>query len=163
MRSRHGHFRGDKPGADDKSARCAFSAESQWIFVCGSRPGGRKKKNDRGEPSGPCVTSAVSLRLFLRRSRLATRNANQPAKKLHNAAPYCATLLGYLRGGIFPLRRNGDQRRRNSWATPRLQLRRLCFRPAGVKISSGTKTDHGEPIWPRATLAVSPWLFLCRP
>ena len=59
-------------------------------------------------------------------------------------------------------RRTANEGRRNSWATMLLRQSRLCFRPAGVEISSGAKTDHGEPIRPRATLAVSPWLFLRR-
>ena len=41
-----------------------------------------------------------------------------------------------------------------------LRQRRLCFRPAVVVLSSGAKTDHGEPMRTRATLAVSPWLFI---
>ena len=36
------------------------------------------------------------------------------------------------------------------------------FRPAGLEISSGAKTGHGEPIGPRATASVSPWSFLRR-
>ena len=79
--------------------------------------------------------------------------------KLLNAAPFCATLLGYL-SGLFPLRRSGVQGRRNSRATMLLQLTRLCFRPAVVDLSSGGKTGHGEPMRPRATLAVSLWFFI---
>ena len=45
-------------------------------------------------------------------------------------------------------------------ATTPLRQRRLCFRPAVVVLSSGAKTDHGEPMRTRATLAVSPWLFI---
>ena len=41
-----------------------------------------------------------------------------------------------------------------------LRQRRLCFRPAVVVLSSGAKTDHGEPMRTRATLPVSPWLFI---
>ena len=41
-----------------------------------------------------------------------------------------------------------------------LRQRRLCFRPAVVVLSSGAKTDHSEPMRTRATLAVSPWLFI---
>ena len=37
--------------------------------------------------------------------------------KLPNAAPLWPSLLGNLRGGLSPLRRNGDQRRRKCWAT----------------------------------------------
>ena len=68
---------------------------------------------------------------------------------------------GNLRGGIFPLRRNGGQGRGNRWASMLLQQSRLCFRPAGVDLPSGAETDHGEPARPRAALAVSPWFF-CR-
>ena len=82
--------------------------------------------------------------------------------KLLNAAPFCANLSpGNLRGGIFPLRRNGGQGRGNRWASMLLQQSRLCFRPAGVDLPSGAETDHGEPARPRAALAVSPWFF-CR-
>ena len=80
--------------------------------------------------------------------------------KLLNAAPPWAALLGNLRGGIFPLRRPANEGRGNSWATMLLQQSRACFRPAGVEISSGARTDHGEPTRSQATLAVSPWLFL---
>ena len=45
-------------------------------------------------------------------------------------------------------------------ATMPLRQRRLCFRPAVVVLWSGAKTDHGEPMRTRATLAVSPWLFI---
>ena len=41
-----------------------------------------------------------------------------------------------------------------------LRQRRLCFRPAVVVLSSGAKTDHSELMRTRATLAVSPWLFI---
>ena len=37
--------------------------------------------------------------------------------------------------------------------------RRWYRPPAGARVSSGAKTDHGEPMRPRATLAVSPWFF----
>ena len=40
---------------------------------------------------------------------------------------------------IFPLRRSGDYGRRNSRATMLLRRRWLCFRPAGVDLSSGEK------------------------
>ena len=41
-----------------------------------------------------------------------------------------------------------------------LRQRRPCVRPAVVVLSSGAKTDHSEPMRTRATLAVSPWLFI---
>ena len=43
-----------------------------------------------------------------------------------------------------------------------LRQSRLCFRPAVVGLSNGAKTDHGEPMRPRATSAASPWLFIRR-
>ena len=43
-----------------------------------------------------------------------------------------------------------------------LRQSRLCFRPAVVGLSNGAKTDRGERMGPRATLAVSPWLFIRR-
>ena len=62
----------------------------------------------------------------------------------------------------FLTQADGDQGRRNSWAAIMLQQIRLCFLPAGVDLSIGERTDHGEAIRPRATPAVSPWLFLRR-
>ena len=96
------------------------------------------ERTDHGEPIRPRVTSAVSPWLFLRRMTARTERKRTSAKLL-NAAPLCATLNGYFRGGIFPLRRTGDQARRNSWATLLFQRSPFCFRPARVDQSSGTK------------------------
>ena len=148
-------------GADEKPERCAIWAGSPWVTLRGSGTGRRRQNRSWQTNRTTLPVGSVALVLFPAESTGHTERRRTCAKLL-NAAPFCANRSpGNLRGGIFPLRRNGGQGRGNRWASMLLQQSRLCFRPAGVDLPSGAETDHGEPARPRAALAVSPWFF-CR-
>ena len=82
---------------------------------------------------------------------------NKPmSAKLLAAAPFRARRLRRLPAGICPLRQIAGASRRASGSTlPRRQWR-LSLGSAVLDLPSGHITDHGGPMGPRATLAVSP-------
>ena len=91
---------------------------------------------------------SVALLIFPAESTGHTETRQLRAKSQHTE-PFCATLLGYFRGGISPLWQNGDQREGE------IAARRCYRRPAGVGVTSREKKpimanqSGTEPRWQR--------------
>ena len=105
-----------RTGADGKSARCVITAESPWVILRGGSPGARRKNRPWRTEWTTRYVGSVALLSFPAESTGHTEKEGACAK-LPRAAPSCAPLLGYYRGGCSPLWRGGDQRGRKSWAT----------------------------------------------
>ena len=184
--SRHGHFRGDKPEPAENLHYVLFWQSRHRFLSVGVNLAGRGK-TDRGEPSGPRATSAVSPWLFLRQRRPTIREENELARNFctqrhfarasshisaaafpHSNGPQTkrGKIVGrrcrFGRVGSFSLRRIRPPKEKEQTTAKRLRgwafrQHRNCVFPRGLTRAGGRKATLANQLRGVGATAQSPW------